>query len=99
MRRSTFIRLPILGLALLAMTSLAHANAAERERVLIVLTNTANVPGTERTTGVWASEYTDPWRVFGEAGYEVHAASPRGGIGPIDPRSGSADSVKRIPAA
>jgi putative intracellular protease/amidase len=99
MRRSTFIRLPVIGLGLLTMTSLARANAAARERVLIVLTNTAKVPGTERATGVWASEYTDPWRVFSDAGYEVHVASPRGGVGPIDPRSGSGDSVKRIPAA
>lgn len=99
MRRSTFIRLPVVGLVSLAMTSLARANAAGRERVLIVLTNTAKVPGTERATGIWASEFTDPWRVFSEAGYEVHVASPRGGIGPIDPRSGSADSVKRIPEA
>jgi hypothetical protein len=87
MRRSTFIRLPVVGLVSLAMTSLARANAAGREGVLIVLTNTAKVPGTERATGIWASEFTDPWRVFSEAGYEVHVASPRGGIGPIDPRS------------
>jgi putative intracellular protease/amidase len=37
--------------------------------------------------------------VFSEAGYGVQVASPRGGIGPIDPRSGSAGSVECIPAA
>ena len=62
MRRSTFLRLPVIGLGLFTMTSLARANTGARERVLIVLTNTAKVPGTERATGVWASEYTDPWR-------------------------------------
>ena len=52
MRRSTFIRLPVIGPGLLTMTSLARANAAGRERVLLVLTNTAKVPGTERAAGV-----------------------------------------------
>lgn len=66
---------------------------------MIVLTNTARVPGSDRPTGVWASEYTDPYQVFTRAGYEVHVYSPRGGVAPIDPRSGSADRVKAIPSA
>jgi len=99
MRRSTFVRLPLLALALGALPALGHVTAAPRARVLIVLTNTAKVPGTDRPTGVWASEYTDPWRVFSAAGFELHVASPRGGIGPIDPRSGSAESVKAYPEA
>lgn len=49
------------------------------KRVLIVLTNTAQVPGSDRPTGVWASDYTDPYQVFSKAGFEVHVASPRGG--------------------
>lgn len=99
MRRSTIIRLPFIGMCLLAMAPMGYAKPAGRERVLIVLTNTAKVPGTQRPTGLWVSEYTDPWRVFSEAGYEVNVASPRGGASPIDPRSGSEDSVKRIPQA
>lgn len=69
------------------------------ERILIVLTNTAQVPGSERPTGVWASEYTDPYEVFTNAGLEVHVASPKGGRSPIDPRSGSDATVQRIPSA
>ncbi len=80
--------LPVLGLA-----------AVSTERVMIVLTNTARVPGSDRPTGVWASEYTDPYQVFTRAGYEVHVYTPRGGVAPIDPRSGSADRVKAIPSA
>lgn len=73
--------------------------AAPRERVIIVLTNTAKVPGSDRPTGVWASEYTDPYEVFTKAGFDVHVYSPRGGVAPIDPRSGSAERVQAIPSA
>lgn len=75
------------------------ASAAARECVLIVLTNTAVVPGSNRRTGVWASEYTEPFEVFRRAGYEVVVASPAGGPSPVDPRSGSEDQVKRLPEA
>lgn len=68
-------------------------------RILIVLTNTASVPGSDRPTGVWASEYTYPYQVFRKAGFEVHVASPLGGKSPVDPRSGSEASVKRVPSA
>ena len=67
--------------------------------MLIVLANTARVPGSGRATGVRASEYTEPYEVFSAAGLEVHAASPLGGMAPIDPRSGSADQVERLPTA
>lgn len=66
---------------------------------MIVLTNTAKVPGSGRATGVWASEYTDPYGVFSRAGFEVHVYSPLGGVAPIDPRSGSTEQVKAIPSA
>jgi putative intracellular protease/amidase len=69
------------------------------QQVLIVLTNTAQVPDSERPTGVWASEYTDPYEVFTNAGFEVHVASPKGGRSPVDPRSGSDAKVHRIPSA
>lgn len=73
--------------------------AAGKDRVLIVLTNTARVPGSERPTGVWATEYTDPYLVFTKAGLSVDVASPRGGIAPIDPRSGSPERVKAVAGA
>jgi hypothetical protein len=60
---STEENMRILPLALLFAISLlgGSANADPLpKRVLIVLTNTAQVPGSDRPTGVWASEYTDP---------------------------------------
>jgi len=92
----------ILALLLLAIalgfSSVASADSLP-QRVLIVLTNTATVPGSDRPTGVWASEYTDPYRVFTQAGFEVHVASPQGGQSPVDPRSGSEEQVQRISSA
>lgn len=92
----------LLSLLLLTMT-LGFGPAAGAEplpkRVLIVLTNTAQVPGSSRPTGVWASEYTDPYQVFTRAGFEVQVASPKGGKAPVDPRSGSESQVQRLPSA
>jgi putative intracellular protease/amidase len=54
--------------------------------VLIVLTShdklTEDVP-----TGMWLSEFAEPYEVFLEAGLRVTVASIRGGEAPIDPRS------------
>lgn len=97
MRRRSFVT-NVFGSAFLATMALP-AQAAGRERVLIVLTNTAVVPGSNRRTGVWASEYTEPFEVFRRAGYEVVVASPAGGPSPVDPRSGSDEQVKRLPEA
>jgi putative intracellular protease/amidase len=66
---------------------------------MIVLTNTAKVPGSGQPTGVWASEYTDPYEVFSKAGFEVNVYSPLGGVAPVDPRSGSIERVKAVPSA
>jgi hypothetical protein len=82
----------------LGFSSVASADSLP-QRVLIVLTNTATVPCSDRPTGVWASEYTDPYRVFTQAGFEVHVASPQGGQSPVDPRSGSEEQVQRISSA
>lgn len=91
----------VLGTAVgsIAAAFAVPARASGRERVLIVLTNTALVPGSNRRTGVWASEYTEPFEVFRRAGYELVAASPAGGPAPVDPRSGSDDQVRRLPDA
>ena len=44
------------------------------KRVLIVPTNTAQVRGSDRPTGVWASEYTDPYQVFSRPGSKCTSA-------------------------
>jgi putative intracellular protease/amidase len=38
-------------------------------------------------TGVWLSEFTEPYMYFHENGVEMTVASPRGGQMPIDPRT------------
>jgi putative intracellular protease/amidase len=40
-----------------------------------------------KPTGLWLEEFTVPYEVFTEAGYEVIVASPKGGKAPVDPRS------------
>ncbi|WP_281658927.1 type 1 glutamine amidotransferase domain-containing protein [Halobacillus sp. Cin3] len=55
------------------------------EKILMIVTNAAHMDGHE--TGLWLSEFVEPSVEFGEAGYEVTAASPRGGRPPIDENS------------
>lgn len=38
-------------------------------------------------TGLWLSELTHAWHVFGEKGYEQRLVSPQGGVSPLEPRS------------
>jgi putative intracellular protease/amidase len=54
-------------------------------RVLMVVTNHTMIDGEPRT-GVWFSEFAEPFQVFMEAGVEVTVASPNGGPAPVDPR-------------
>ena len=99
MKRRTYLETLVLVCTVAVLGWPTTAPAEQKKRVMIVLTNTAKVPGTGQPTGVWASEYTDPYEVFSKAGFEVHVYSPLGGMAPIDPRSGSAERVKAIPSA
>lgn len=40
-----------------------------------------------RKTGIWLEDFAVPHEILSEAGYEVKAASPRGGEIPVDPDS------------
>ncbi len=62
-------------------------------RVLIVATSHSEVPNSDKTTGLWLSELTDPYRAFRQAGASVDIATINGGAAPIDPRSGSAKGL------
>jgi putative intracellular protease/amidase len=59
------------------------------KRVLIVLSSTGQVPGTDRKTGTWLEELAAPYYTFKEAGAAVTLASVAGGRAPIDPTSES----------
>ncbi|MCR9219146.1 MAG: type 1 glutamine amidotransferase domain-containing protein [Alphaproteobacteria bacterium] len=82
------------GSGFLAGGAAAGAGAA-RGRALMVLTSTGVVPGSDRPTGLWWSEYSEPLALFLEAGLTVDVASIKGGPVPVDPRSGGAARAKR----
>jgi len=57
--------------------------------ILIVLTSTSKVPGSERRTGTWLEELAAPYYTFQDAGAKVTLASVTGGPAPLDPTSES----------
>jgi putative intracellular protease/amidase len=58
-------------------------------QILIVLTSTSKVPGSDRKTGTWLEELAAPYYTFQDAGAQVTLASVTGGPAPIDPSSES----------
>jgi len=59
----------------------------ERPRILMVVTGHGTFPKSGKQTGLWLSEFAEPWQIFVNAGCEVTVAVPGGGEVPIDPRS------------
>lgn len=53
----------------------------------MILTSHEQMDDTDNKTGLWLGEYTDPWYVFLDAGFQVTLSSPKGGKPPIDPLS------------
>lgn len=51
---------------------------------MLVTTSVARIPGTDRSTGAYASELAESWSVLRAAGYEVHLASVAGGTAPVE---------------
>ncbi len=60
---------------------------ASSGRILLVVTNHAELGDTGEPTGYYLSEVAHPWKVFRDAGLEVVFASPQGGFAPMDPKS------------
>jgi len=56
------------------------------KRMLMVVTSHGEIRDGHRT-GIWLSEFAEPWEVFRNNGIEVTVASIQGGKAPIDPRS------------
>lgn len=54
--------------------------------ILMIVTSHGQIDP-QHPTGLWLEEFSVPYDVFTEAGYEVVVASPEGGEAPIDPRS------------
>lgn len=55
------------------------------KHVLMVVTSHGDIGG-RPTTGVWFSEFSEPFEAFVRAEMKVTVASPRGGPAPVDPR-------------
>jgi putative intracellular protease/amidase len=55
-------------------------------KILFVVTSHSAIDA-EHPTGLWLQEFSIPFAIFRDAGFEVVTASPRGGPTPIDPRS------------
>jgi len=53
--------------------------------ILVVVTSHGDIDGVP-TTGIWFSEFSEPFEAFVESGAKVTVASPRGGPAPVDPR-------------
>ena len=64
-------------------------------KILIVMTSTGKVPGSDRPTGLWWSEFSEPYAIFKKEGFDVDVASIAGGPVPVDPRSGGDDRARR----
>ncbi|HUO99669.1 MAG TPA: type 1 glutamine amidotransferase domain-containing protein [Rhizomicrobium sp.] len=54
--------------------------------ILMVVTNHGDIGG-KPTTGIWFTEFSEPFEAFRKVGAEITVASPKGGPAPVDPRS------------
>src|ERR1700748_345748 len=61
--------------------------ATKTKKVLFVVTSHDQLGSTGRKTGLWIGEFAAPYYTLSDAGYEITIASPKGGVGPIDPFS------------
>ncbi len=69
-----------------------------KQRILMVVTSHGRIDA-EHPTGIWLSEFSEPYALFREAGYEITVASTRGGKAPVDPRSLDDSGADNVAAA
>jgi putative intracellular protease/amidase len=55
------------------------------KKVLMLVTSHGDIGG-KPTTGIWFTEFSEPFEAFIKSGWSVTVASPRGGPAPVDPR-------------
>ncbi|AJY76944.1 type 1 glutamine amidotransferase domain-containing protein [Paenibacillus beijingensis] len=65
------------------------------KKILMVVTS-ANQINSEKSTGLWLSEFAEPYIEFTKEGYNITVASPLGGKTPVDQNSLSADLPQEI---
>lgn len=61
------------------------------KNILMVLTNFEGIDKDHRT-GLWLEEFTIPYEIFADKGYNIILASPSGREVPVDPRSEPEDN-------
>ena len=74
-------------------------------KILMFVTSHGDIDGVP-TTGIWFTEFSEPFAAFIDAGAAVTVASPRGGPSPVDPRGypkrgeieGVRDALERLNA-
>lgn len=66
------------------------------KKVLMVVTNVDQVPGTDIPTGFFLRELTHPYHEAREGGFDVDVASINGGRVPIDPHSDPRDAMSKV---
>ncbi len=57
------------------------------KHILMIVTSTETMGAAGAKTGIWLSEFAEPYLEFTAAGMKVTVASPAGGRAPIDPKS------------
>lgn len=57
------------------------------KKILVIVTSHEDMENTNSKTGLWLGEFTEPYYLFLEKGYQVDIVSPKGGRTPIDPLS------------
>ncbi|MGL4533902.1 MAG: type 1 glutamine amidotransferase domain-containing protein [Fusobacteriaceae bacterium] len=57
------------------------------KKVLFVVTSHGELGNTGKKTGLWLSEFSEPYFIFRNRGIEITVASPKGGQIPLDPAS------------
>lgn len=57
------------------------------KKILMVVTSHSSLGDTNKKTGIWLSEFTEPYFALIESGVDVVVASIHGGVAPIDPNS------------
>ena len=57
------------------------------KKILFVITSNDDLGNSGNKTGVWIEEFTAPYYILKDAGFEITLCSPQGGQPPIDPNS------------
>lgn len=68
------------------------------KRILMLVTSHDKMDD-KHPTGIWLSEFAEPYEEFQKAGYAITVTSPKGGPAPIDPRSLNEENERRWEAA